>query len=258
MNVESACGTTGQPVVPQASDGLTEAVDGKRAIDEIEDEPASAAVVFGPRLELARRYLQALAGDGVVRGLIGPREGARLWSRHVLNSGVAGELLMPGQRVVDIGSGAGLPGIPLAIGRPDCEFVLVEPLERRITFLREVVSALELSNCRVVRGRADEVIADCGNADIVTSRAVAPLERLARWSVPLLRLGGELLALKGSRASDEIARDAAALEAIGLVDLSVVSAGRGLIDPETIVIRGRRIAVTGRISKKKPSRNRRD
>ena len=228
-----------------------ESATGATVPTEIEPEPGAALTVFGDRIDLARRYVEALATDGVVRGLIGPRESSRLWSRHVLNSAVAGELLSDGQRVVDIGSGAGLPGIPMAISRPECEFVLVEPLERRTVFLEQVVTDFGLTNCRVVRGRADEVIDECGGADVVTSRAVAPLERLARWSSPLLRIGGELLALKGSSAADEIARDGEAVRALGLVDLEVLSTGHGLVEPETIVIRGRRIALPSRSTRKK-------
>lgn len=213
----------------------------------IEAEPVSASQVFaGAGIELARRYVHSLAGDGVVRGLIGPRESGRLWSRHVLNSAVVGTLLAAGSTVLDIGSGAGLPGIPLAIARPDCSLVLVEPLERRVVYLRQVIANLELVNCRVVRGRADEVIDECGGADYVTSRAVAPLAKLASWSSPLLRVGGELLALKGSSAADEIRRDMAEVAATRLVDLEVVSVGAGVVDPETQVIRGRRIFVAAR------------
>jgi 16S rRNA (guanine527-N7)-methyltransferase len=212
----------------------------------IESEPAASAVVFGARVGLAQQYVDSLASEGVLRGLIGPREPGRLWTRHILNSAVVGALLASGQRIVDIGSGAGLPGIPLAISRPDCEFVLIEPLERRSAYLTEIIAALELTNCRVVRARADEVIDQCGEADVVTSRAVAPLAKLAAWSAPLLRVGGELLALKGSSAAEEIARDRAAVTATGLVDLAVVSAGAGLIEPVTSVIRGIRIAVPTR------------
>lgn len=209
----------------------------------IEIEPSAARQLFGDRVQLARRYVESLAIDGVVRGLIGPREAGRLWTRHVLNSAVAGTLLNAGCRVVDIGSGAGLPGIPLAISRADCEFILVEPLERRTIFLQQVVSDLDLKNCRVVRGRAEQVVDECGEADVVTSRAVAPLDRLAAWSAPLLRIGGELLALKGSSAAEEILRDGSAAAAVGLVDLEVVSVGAGIVDPVTSVVRGRRIPV---------------
>jgi 16S rRNA (guanine527-N7)-methyltransferase len=205
--------------------------------------------VFGDRVKLARRYVAALASDGVLRGLIGPREPGRLWSRHVMNSGVVSPLLAAAASVVDVGSGAGLPGIPLAIARPDCRIVLVEPLERRSVFLQEMVELLRLSNCRVVRGRADEVVHDCGNADVVTSRAVAPLAKLSAWSAPLLRIGGELLALKGASAAEEIERDRTAATAVGLIDLSVVTVGAGLVDPATVVVRGRRVPLRGKGSR---------
>ena len=218
---------------------------------DIEPEPEAAAVVFGARIALARRYIAALASDGVVRGLIGPREAGRLWSRHVLNSAVVAELLTAAWTVIDVGSGAGLPGIPLAIARPDCQFVLVEPLERRVIFLREVVEALELVNCRVIRGRADHVIDECGAADVVTSRAVAPLERLASWSAPLLRVGGELLALKGSSAAAEMLRDGSAVASLGLIDLEVVSVGKDLVEPQTLVIRGYRVSTSGKAKGRK-------
>ncbi len=211
----------------------------------IEDEPAAAAVVFGDRLELAQRYVAALASGGVLRGLIGPREPARLWTRHLLNSAVTQRLIPPGSAVVDVGSGAGLPGIPLAIARPDLSVALVEPLERRTAFLLEIVEQLGLANCRVLRGRADEVVGECGHADVVTSRAVAPLLKLAGWCAPLLRIGGDMLALKGSSASEEIARDGAGVASAGIVDLAVVSVGDDLLDPPTLVVRGRRVA-TGR------------
>jgi len=217
----------------------------------IEPEPIAAVRIFDGRIHLARAYVASLASDGVLRGLIGPRESGRLWTRHILNSAVVGSLLSGGCRVVDIGSGAGLPGIPLAISRPDCQFELVEPLDRRATYLREIVETLELGNCRVIRGRADEVILQCGGADIVTSRAVAPLAKLAAWSAPLLRTGGELMALKGSSAGEEIQRDRAAVSATGLVNLVVVSAGSGLVDPVTSIIKGTKVAMTGRPRRQK-------
>lgn len=213
---------------------------------EVEGEPAAAAEIFGDRIHLARRYVLSLASDGIVRGLIGPRESGRLWSRHLLNSAVVSALLPRNGRVVDIGSGAGLPGIPLAIALPHCDFFLVEPLERRTVFLRQVVTDLGLTNCRVVRGRADQVVSECGDSDVVTSRAVAPLERLVTWSAPLLRFGGILLALKGSSAASEVARDRVAVTRLGLTDLEVLSVGSGLVQPETVVIRGRRVAVADR------------
>ena len=196
--------------------------------DPVEPEPASAVLVFGDRVELARRYANALASDGVIRGLVGPREAERMWTRHLLNSAVLGILLEPGDRAVDVGSGAGLPGIPLAIARPDCSIVLVEPLERRVNFLRQIIGDLELTNCVVERGRADQVLARCGGADAVTSRAVAPLATLAGWSAPLLRAGGRLLAIKGASAATEVERDRVAVKAAGLVDIEVLSVGEGV------------------------------
>ncbi len=217
--------------------------------EDVEAEPAAAVQIFGDRIELARRYVVALATDGVVRGLIGPREPSRLWSRHVLNSGVVAPLLGSGASVVDIGSGAGLPGIPMAIARPDCTVVLVEPLERRTKFLQEVVHSLGLANCRVVRGRAEQVVDDCGGADVVTSRAVAPLAKLSVWSAPLLRIDGQLLALKGASAAEEIERDRAAVAVVGLGHLEVVTVGAGVVNPETIIVRGRRVALRGNSSR---------
>jgi len=220
--------------------------------NEIEPEPAAVSSVFpAERLPLVRAYVAVLAGDAVVRGLVGPREPSRLWTRHVLNSVVVAPLIPPGARVVDVGTGAGLPGIVLAIARPDLRIDLVEPLERRTTFLSEVVEQLGLTGCRVVRGRAEDVIETVGRADVVTSRAVAPLGKLAGWSAPLARSGGLLLALKGASAAEEVERDAAALRSAGLTDVEVIPVGEGIVDPVTYVVRA---TVTGRPT---PSRLRR-
>ena len=213
---------------------------------EPEPEPTAAAVVFGERLDMARRYVAVLATDGIVRGLIGPREAERLWSRHVLNSAVVMTLIEPGARVVDVGSGAGLPGIPLAIARPDCRVDLIEPLERRAHFLREVLQQLGLTGCRVVRGRAQDVVSKCAGADVVTSRALAPLHRVALWSAPLVRLGGWMLALKGQSAAEELDRDRRALTVIGLIDAEVVRVGQDVVDPPTVVVRARRVVAAAR------------
>lgn len=179
--------------------------------------------VFGPALPLALRYEQWLADAGVERGLLGPREAGRLWERHLLNSAVVGALLRPGESVVDVGSGAGLPGIPLALACPDCTFVLLEPLARRAAFLEEVVADLGLGpRVRVVRGRAED---HDGRYDVAVARAVAPLDRLAGWCLPLLRPGGRLLALKGERAAEEVAaapRLLASIERIGDPPTTVV------------------------------------
>jgi 16S rRNA (guanine527-N7)-methyltransferase len=181
------------------------------------------------------RYADLLATDGVVRGLIGPREVARLWSRHLANCAVLEELVPEGSVVADIGSGAGLPGLPLAIVRPDLRIVLVEPLLRRATFLGEAVAALGLGDrVEVLRGRAEEQKLA---VDVVTARAVAPLDRLAGWTLPLARVGGTLLALKGEGAADEVAASHAALERLGGGQAEVVTCGAGVVDPPTTVVR---------------------
>src|SRR5437868_13263360 len=159
--------------------------------------PPAATHLFGARLPLAVRFAELLARHGVERGLIGPREVDRLWDRHVLNSAVIGERIPEGARVVDVGSGAGFPGVPLAIARPDLSIVLLEPMARRVDWLAEVAEKLELP-ITIVRGRAEErpVREQLGGADIVTARAVAPLARLADWCLPLVRPDGFLVALK--------------------------------------------------------------
>src|SRR3954469_18453735 len=167
----------------------------------------SASAVFGDRLPLAVRYAELLVTDGVVRGLIGPREAPRIWERHLLNCGVLSEIIPVGASVVDVGSGAGLPGIVLAVARPDLTITLVEPLARRTAFLSEAVTALGLdATVTVVRGRAEDLAGGPPvAADVVTARAVPPLDRLAGWCLPLAAVGGRLLALKGASAADEVA-----------------------------------------------------
>ena len=211
------------------------------ALDE-EQLMAIAERVFGPRLELAVQYHESLATAGVERGLIGPREVPRLWERHILNCAVVGELIDEGERVVDVGSGAGLPGIPLAIARPDLRVTLVEPLLRRTVYLAEFVDSHDL-DVLVVRGRAEQpgVIKEAGGGDVVTSRAVAPLEKLAKWSMPLIHEHGRMLALKGSSAEEEIERDRASLSRIGAGKLEVVKCGVDLLPTPTIVVRAERI-----------------
>lgn len=199
--------------------------------------PESARAVFGDRLPLAERFTAMLVEQGVRRGLIGPREVDRIWERHLLNSAVLAELLTPESRVVDVGSGAGLPGIPLAIARPDVELVLLEPMARRVAWLQEVVEELDLG-VEVVRGRAEEAaVRDrLAGQDAVTARAVAPMERLAAWCLPLLRQGGRLLALKGSTAAEELDRDAAAIRAAGGGRGEVLSCGVEVLDVPTTVV----------------------
>jgi 16S rRNA (guanine527-N7)-methyltransferase len=180
--------------------------------------PEVAGIVFGDRLGLAETYARLLAGPGVERGLVGPREPERIWDRHLLNCAALAPLLPPGARIVDVGSGAGLPGVALALRRPDLYVDLVESLRRRTDFLGQVVDELGLSaQVRVVRGRVEdpEVVKLVGDAEWVTARAVAPLDRLVGWCLPLLRPGGSLLALKGERAAEELAEHAAAIRRRG-------------------------------------------
>jgi 16S rRNA (guanine527-N7)-methyltransferase len=199
--------------------------------------PPSAGKVFAPgRLELAERYAELLATDGVVRGLIGPREGARLWERHLLNCAVLGELVPPGATVCDIGSGAGLPGLVLAIARPDLTVTLVEPLLRRTTFLQEVVTELGLGGVEVLRSRA-EGLHGVRTFDVVTSRAVAPLDRLLAWSMPLVAPPGALVAMKGSSAAEEIVAAEAVLRRLGCAAPEVHSVGANVADSPSTAIR---------------------
>jgi 16S rRNA (guanine527-N7)-methyltransferase len=182
-----------------------------------------------------RAYAELLATDGVVRGLIGPRETGRLWSRHVANCAVLEELVPQGVSVADIGSGAGLPGLPLALVRPDLRVVLVEPLLRRATFLGEAVEALGLGGrVEVLRGRAEEQKLA---VDVVTARAVAPLDRLAGWTLPHVVVGGVLLALKGEGAAEEVASSQQALEKVGGGQAEVLLCGAGVVEPPTTVVR---------------------
>ncbi|MGN2635093.1 16S rRNA (guanine(527)-N(7))-methyltransferase RsmG [Nocardia takedensis] len=227
---------------------------GEAALPAELEPPAAAAVIFGDRLEIARRYCVALAGDGVERGLIGPREVPRLWDRHILNCAVIGELIPEGASVVDVGSGAGLPGIPLAIARPDLRITLVEPLLRRTVFLSEFIEEAGL-DITVVRGRAEQsgVLKEAGGADVVTSRAVAPLAKLAQWSLPLLRDHGHMLALKGASATEELERDAEALARAGAGNAEVLQCGAGIASTPTVVISAERLPRAER-----PSRRRAD
>ncbi len=189
--------------------------------------PAEARGVFGLRLPLAERYAALLATVGVERGLIGPREAPRLWERHLLNCAVLEEAIPPGATVADLGAGAGLPGLVLAIARPDLTVTLVEPLLRRTTFLHEVVEELGLTEVRVHRGRAESLHGQ-ERFDVVTSRALAPLDRLARWSLPLVDPHGAMLALKGSSAAEEIASAGVVVAELGgtVPELLVVGADR--------------------------------
>ncbi|MEO5709170.1 MAG: 16S rRNA (guanine(527)-N(7))-methyltransferase RsmG [Nocardioidaceae bacterium] len=187
-------------------------------------------------MDLATRFAGLLADDGVVRGLIGPREAPRLWERHLLNCALLADALPLESDVCDIGSGAGLPGLVLAIRRPDLRVTLVEPLLRRTTFLTEVVEWLSLEHVEVVRARAEE-LHGTREFSIVTSRAVAPLGRLLDWSMPLVRQHGHLVAMKGSSAQGEIEASARELRRHGAGTVEVLTYGDAEIDPPTTVVR---------------------
>ncbi|MFE7427794.1 16S rRNA (guanine(527)-N(7))-methyltransferase RsmG [Streptomyces sp. NPDC014735] len=204
---------------------------------ELPQAPEGARAVFGDFFPEAVRYAELLADAGVTRGLIGPREVPRLWERHLLNCAVLSEVVPEGVTVCDVGSGAGLPGIPLALVRPDLKITLLEPLLRRTNFLQEVVELLGLDHVTVVRGRAEEVLGEVQPVHVVTARAVAPLDRLAGWGVPLLRPYGEMLALKGDTAEEELSGARAALSKLGVVETEVLHVGEGIVDPMSTVVR---------------------
>jgi 16S rRNA (guanine527-N7)-methyltransferase len=202
------------------------------------DLAAAADAAFGDRLPLAVAYAELLITDGVVRGLIGPREAPRIWERHLINCAVMSEMIPIGASVTDVGSGAGLPGIVLAVARPDLMITLVEPLARRTAFLSEAVTTLGLdSTVTVVRGRAEDLAGGpLAAADVVTARAVAPLDRLAGWCLPLAAIGGRLLALKGSSAAEEVAEHREAIARMGGSEPVIVLCGEGVIEPPTTVV----------------------
>jgi 16S rRNA (guanine527-N7)-methyltransferase len=212
---------------------------------DVPSPPAVAEKVFGATLPLARRYVSRLATDGVTRGLIGPREVPRLWVRHVLNSAAVAEAVPEGARVVDVGSGAGLPGIPLGLARPDLSLTLVEPMARRVEFLEETVAELARDDethaplsWRVVRGRAEDraVAGAVGAVDVVTARAVAPLPRLVGWCRGLMHPGTRLVALVGARALQELPALLAELEAAGMRDVHPRAVGSSLGEAATTVV----------------------
>jgi 16S rRNA (guanine527-N7)-methyltransferase len=201
----------------------------------IEAEPEFAADIFGDRIELARRFTASLGAYGEERGLIGPLEPARLWTRHILNSAVLAPLLRPG-RVGDVGSGAGLPGIVLAIARPDVTLVLIEPMERRVSWLHEQAEELGLGNVEIVRGRAEDVHLT-QPLDQVTARAVSAFRKLIPLTAPLLKRGGELILMKGAGASAEIEAAEKAVKKYRLRDVEVLILGEGVLHDVTRVIR---------------------
>ncbi|MGW5359351.1 16S rRNA (guanine(527)-N(7))-methyltransferase RsmG [Actinopolymorpha pittospori] len=217
------------------------------------DAPPAAELVFEDRLPVIRRYADLLAGPGTQRGLLGPREVERIWDRHLLNCGVLAPAIAARSTVCDVGSGAGLPGIVVAIARPDLRLTLLEPLLRRAEFLSETVDVLELSNVEVVRSRAED---HSGAYDVVTARAVAPLSRLARVALGLCRPGGSVLAMKGERAAAELDEARPELAKLGVVESAIERLGEGLVPIPTTVVR----LVAGEPKRRRPpgqGRNRR-
>ena len=202
----------------------------------LEAEPAAAAALFGGQIEVARSFTNELARRGEELGLIGPLELPRLWTRHILNSALLAPLLEARGRVADVGSGAGLPGLVLAIARPDVEFVLIEPMERRTDWLRAESDRLGLQNVTVLRGRAEDV-ADDVVVDQVTARAVSALSKLIPLTVPLVRSGGQLILMKGARVDEEIEKARKVILRKRLSDVEVLELGEGVVDETTRVFR---------------------
>ena len=201
----------------------------------LEAEPAEAAEIFGAQIDVARAFTANLAAQGEELGLIGPLELPRLWSRHILNCAIVAPLLRPGL-VGDVGSGAGLPGLVLAIARPDVSFMLIEPMERRVAWLNDQVAALGLSNVVVNRARAEDIKLD-RRLDQVTARAVSAFRTLIPLTAPLLRPGGELILMKGAGAPAEVEAAAKAIRKYRLTNVEVLTLGDGVLQDVTRVIR---------------------
>lgn len=198
-------------------------------------ELEAAEKIFGDRLPLAQRYVEHLATSGIERGLIGPREVPRLWGRHVLNCAVVEEFIAENASVADVGSGAGLPGLCLAIARPDLSLTLIEPLERRVIWLDEVIEDLGLENVDILRSRAEQAVGMV-DADYVTARAVSALVGLLDITLPILRGQGELLALKGRSAAEEITKARKKLNKYGAREVDILTAGETLLEEPTTVV----------------------
>lgn len=201
---------------------------------ELEVEPSAAAEIFGANIGKARDYATNLVLDSDMLGLLGPREMPKIWTRHILNSAVVAELINSGENVADVGSGAGLPGIPMAIARPDALFTLIEPMERRSSWLKQQVEELGLKNVTVLRARAEEVAEH--SFDVVTARAVSALPKLLRMTAPLLRTGGRLLALKGSKAAEEIAESQNLAKKLKVKSFDVELTGSNHLTEPTLVV----------------------
>ena len=198
--------------------------------------PPGAATILGDALPVAESYARLLTGPGVVRGLIGPAEAGRIWSRHILNCAILADLVPDQCSLADLGSGAGLPGLVLAMLRPRARITLVEPMARRVAFLHECIGELDLTSVRVVRGRAEDLTGQLG-ADIVTARAVAPLARLAGWAAGLCRPGGLVLAVKGAGAAAEVSESRVPLRQLGARDVRLLRVGSDRVDPPVTVVR---------------------
>ncbi|HEU5224091.1 MAG TPA: 16S rRNA (guanine(527)-N(7))-methyltransferase RsmG [Candidatus Lumbricidophila sp.] len=207
------------------------------SLTEVEREPAAAATLFGDHIGQARAYVANLAAHGEELGLIGPLELPRLWTRHALNCALVGDFLRPG-RVADVGSGAGLPGIVLAIQRPDVDFVLIEPMERRVAWLEQQANELALHNVTVVRARAEESKLQ-GVFDQVTARAVSAMRTLVPVVAPLCRDAGELVLMKGASIEAELAAADKVLRKYRVTDVATHVVGAGLVGEETRVVTAR-------------------
>ncbi|HEV7146673.1 MAG TPA: 16S rRNA (guanine(527)-N(7))-methyltransferase RsmG [Pedococcus sp.] len=215
--------------------GRDTGIPGVAPVGPLPPTPTGATTVFGARLPLAEHFARILADTGVSHGLIGPREVPILWERHILNCAVVHEAFPPSAEIVDVGSGAGLPGLALAIARPDLVVHLVEPMLRRTTWLEVTIAELGLDNAVVHRGRAEEFHGHL-SAPYATARAVARIDKLARWTFPLLTEGGVLVALKGSQAAEELAAEERALTRLGMREARLRSYGETILDVPTVTL----------------------
>ena len=216
---------------------------------------ALLASFFGERRALAVRFAEHLTSSATERGLVGPREVPRIWDRHILNCAAVSELVPPSAHVADVGSGAGLPGVAVAIARPDVNVVLIEPLQRRVLWLEEIATDLGLTNVTVCRARAEELVGRF-EFDVVTARAVAALPTLAGWCLPLVSPGGVVLAIKGRSAEEEVMAAGSRLRRLGVAEVGIRTCGVGLLDVPTTVVTLTRAAETVGSAGRRRSRSR--